>query len=192
MHHASVSQSSPSSVLRFPMLTSLLTRSLHYLYIIFAWYGRSLLHSVHHLHYFIALLAFSVVVLLLGLAAAFLGFFLAAALLVLGAPQFLVLVARLQLSSDQFMPMLQSAMNSVKLCRFCMNHFESFTGELVLSGHPCSTKAATANKQSQDPDAHLHLHHPQLAQTGTLGRQLPQWPCQCLHIQCLHATTAQQ
>ena len=77
-----------------------------------------LLHSVRHLRHFIALLAFCVVVLLLGLAPAFLGFFLAAALLDLSAPHCLVLVARLQSSSDQFMPMMQSAMKCAKHCKF--------------------------------------------------------------------------
>ena len=81
-----------------------------------------LLHSVRHLRHFIALLAFRVAVLPLGLAPAFLGFFLAAALLDLGAPHCLVLVARLQSLSDQFMPMMQSAMKSGK---FSVDGFES-------------------------------------------------------------------
>ena len=135
------------------------------------------------LRHFIALLAFRVVVLPLGLAPAFLGFFLAAAFLILGAPHCLVLVARLQSSSDQFMPMVQSAMKGVKHRNFMMMTLNEILTKWPL--RQLSIQTTTGNKQCHKFDTYLHLHHPLFAQTGNLGVQLPQWPCQCLQIQCL-------
>ena len=145
MHHAYVPQSSPSSVLPFPTLTPVSTRCFHQ-------HGKADQAAAHcaPLHHFIALLAFCVVVLHLSLAAAFLGFFLAAALLGLGAPQILVPVARLQSSSDQFMPMMQSAMKSVKHHKFCEDGVESNTDKVFLSGHPESTQAIEKTNNAEN------------------------------------------